>query len=309
MSTPILEKFHPVVRSWFQQTFGEPSPPQRLGWPSISAGNHTLIVAPTGSGKTLAAFLWCINHLVEENLSLPALDDADTGLNIPQKKRHTVMEKRSHGVRVLYISPLKALNNDIHRNLEIPLKGITLEARQQGLAMEPIRSAVRTGDTTAAERNRMLKHPPDILITTPESLYLMLTSEKSRKMFGTVRYVILDEIHAVCSNKRGVHLSLSLERLEHLIETAGADRYDGSLIQTDENSESSARSFVRIGLSATQKPLEEVAHFLGGQRHNRGTFTHRPVIIIDAGYKKETDLQVICAPHDFTSMVMYNVWH
>ena len=171
MPIPILEKFHPVVRSWFQQTFGKPSPPQSLGWPSISAGNHTLIVAPTGSGKTLAAFLWCINHLVEENLSLPAVDDADTGLNIPKMKRRDATEKRSNGVRVLYISPLKALNNDIHRNLEIPLKGIALEARQQGQAMEPIRSAVRTGDTTAAERNRMLKHPPDILITTPESLY------------------------------------------------------------------------------------------------------------------------------------------
>jgi ATP-dependent Lhr-like helicase len=309
MPIPILEKFHPVVRSWFRQTFGEPSPPQSLGWPSISAGNHTLIVAPTGSGKTHAAFLWCINHLVEENLSLPASDTAEAGVNIPLRKGRSATTMKSHGIRVLYISPLKALNNDIHRNLEIPLKGIAQEARQQNLAMEPIRSAVRTGDTTASERNRMLKHPPDILITTPESLYLMLTSEKSRKMFGTVRYVIVDEIHAVCSNKRGVHLSLSLERLEHLIEKSGTRQNDNVSILSEGSSETPSPSFVRIGLSATQKPLEEVAHFLGGQTHDRGIFTHRPVTIIDAGYKKETDLQVICAPHDFTSMVMDNVWH
>ncbi|MHB1049014.1 MAG: DEAD/DEAH box helicase [Bacteroidota bacterium] len=309
MPLPILEKFHPVVRSWFQQTFGEPSPPQRLGWPSISEGNHTLIVAPTGSGKTLAAFLWCINHLTEENLSLPVPDDTDNDVNIRKKKGRIVTAKKPHGVRILYISPLKALNNDIHRNLEIPLKGITQEAHHQGLAMEPIRSAVRTGDTTATERNRMLKHPPDILITTPESLYLMLTSEKSRSMFSTVRYVIIDEIHAVCSNKRGVHLSLSLERLEHLIEKSGPHRNDNGSTQSDGGPETPSQSFVRIGLSATQKPLEEVAHFLGGLTHDRGIFTYRPVSIIDAGYKKETDLQVICAPHDFTSMVMDNVWH
>jgi ATP-dependent Lhr-like helicase len=293
MFSPILDKFHPVVRSWFSQTFGEPSPPQQQGWPSISAGEHTLIVAPTGSGKTLAAFLWCINHLVEENLSLPFEKQLPAVPTRLKRGSRPFNKHPSRGVRVIYISPLKALNNDIHRNLEIPLTGIVREAERQGVELEPIRSAVRTGDTTATERTRMIKRPPDILITTPESLYLMLTSEKSREMFRSVRYVIVDEIHAISTNKRGVHLSLSLERLEHFLH---------AVRRTEEG------SFIRIGLSATQKPLDEVAAFLGGMDYRNNRTVPRAVRIIDAGYKKEMDLQVICAPRDFTSMTNDSAW-
>ncbi|MCX6139204.1 MAG: DEAD/DEAH box helicase, partial [Ignavibacteriales bacterium] len=190
-------QFHPLVQSWFERAFGEPSPPQAQGWPSIASGNHTLIVAPTGSGKTLAAFLWCINRLVEEKLSASPRQ-SDTG------------------VRVLYISPLKALNNDIHRNLDIPLRGIEDEALAHHLPLPKIRAALRTGDTSQQQRRAIVAHPPDILITTPESLYLMLTSKQARAIFRTVEYVIVDEIHSISNNKRGVHLSLSLERLEAL---------------------------------------------------------------------------------------------
>lgn len=293
MPSPILDTFHPVVRSWFLHTFGEPSPPQQQGWPSISAGEHTLIVAPTGSGKTLAAFLWCINHIVEENLSIPIGSDLLQPADKSKPRSQPIRLNPSQGVRVLYISPLKALNNDIHRNLEIPLTGIVQEAERQGIILQPILSAVRTGDTTATERTRMIKHPPDILITTPESLYLMLTSEKSREMFRSVQYVIVDEIHAVSTNKRGVHLSLSLERLEHFLHT---------IRREDE------KTFIRIGLSATQKPLDDVAAFLGGLDRRRDRLVHRPVHIVDAGYKKVMDLRVICAPRDFTSMTNDSAW-
>jgi len=298
----ILEKFHPIVRSWFTKAFGEPSPPQALGWPSISSGNHTLLVAPTGSGKTLAAFLWCINHLVydlvevEENISKPPRGFAIS----PPHRRGDVSTKvpkgrvETGGVKILYISPLKALNNDIHRNLEIPLQGILNEAKLQNISLSPIRSAVRTGDTTQTERNRMLKHPPDILITTPESLYLMLSSEKARRMFHSVRYVIVDEIHAVSSNKRGVHLSVTLERLEELVKHSRNE---------------SEQTFVRIGLSATQKPLEEVAKFLGGMKWVAQELKPREVKIVDAGYKKNVDLQVVCAPRDFTNMLSDSAWN
>ncbi|MDH3252868.1 MAG: DEAD/DEAH box helicase, partial [Ignavibacteria bacterium] len=221
-----LHDFHPVVRRWFEKTFPEPSPPQRQGWPSISAGQNTLILAPTGSGKTLAAFLWGINHLVEQHLR----------------------EDLSKGVRILYISPLKALNNDIQRNLELPLRGIRTEAAEEHIDLPVIRTAVRTGDTPQRDRSAMVRNPPDILITTPESFYLMLTSTQARKIFRTVQYVIVDEIHSICSNKRGVHLSLSLERLSDL----------------------AAQEFIRIGLSATQRPLETIAAFLGGQNRLNG---------------------------------------
>ncbi|MFA6457363.1 MAG: DEAD/DEAH box helicase, partial [Bacteroidota bacterium] len=180
MHGTILEKFHPVVRSWFTRTFGAPSPPQSLGWPSISDGKNTLIVAPTGSGKTLAAFLWCINHLVEENISRPPKEQSDV---LHHRRGPRRQRNAANGIRILYVSPLKALNNDIHRNLEVPLSGILEDAHAAGIPMEEIRSAVRTGDTTQTERARMLKYPPDILITTPESLFLMLSSEKSRMLF------------------------------------------------------------------------------------------------------------------------------
>lgn len=295
MSHPVLERFHPIVRSWFTASFGVPSPPQQQGWPSISGGNNTLIVAPTGSGKTLAAFLWCINHLVEENIAEGTVPK-EADVPVTGRKRRPRIPRNTKGIRVLYVSPLKALNNDIHRNLEIPLNGILTEAERTGISMNEIRSAVRTGDTTQTERARMLRNPPDILITTPESLYLMLSSEKSRPLFHDVRYLIVDEIHSISNTKRGVHLSLTLERLERLVRTAA------------ENSSLPYRPITRIGLSATQRPLEQVAQFLGGMEWNGSTLSARPVNIVDAGYKKSVDLNVICAARDFAEMPKDSIW-
>ncbi|HTS00803.1 MAG TPA: DEAD/DEAH box helicase, partial [Bacteroidota bacterium] len=259
-----MRDFHPVIRDWFRRAYGEPTPAQTLGWPSISAGDHTLILAPTGSGKTLAAFLWAINHLFEERLA---------GAAPP-------------GVGILYISPLKALNNDIQRNLEGPLEAIRAAAAEAGLRAPAIRTAVRTGDTPQARRASMVKHPPDILITTPESLYLMLTSRSARPIFRTVRYVIVDEIHALCGNKRGVHLSLSLERLQEV----------------------ALQEFIRVGLSATQRPLEEIAAFLGGLHPEGGRLAPRPVTVVDAGHRKSMDISVECAAPDFALLTQEGVW-
>src|SRR4051794_39698029 len=177
-----LEDLLPAVAAWFRATFGTPTPPQRLGWPAIAAGQNTLIFAPTGSGKTLAAFLACLDHL----------------WRVP---------RRSRGVRILYISPLKALNNDVFRNLQVPLEGIIATAEDEGSPLPPLTIAVRTGDTPAADRQRMVRNPPDILITTPESLHLLLTS-KARQTLGSLSHVIIDEIHALCPNKRGVFLAI-----------------------------------------------------------------------------------------------------
>lgn len=260
----VLIGFHPVVRRWFERTYAFPSPPQLQGWPSIAAGNHTLILAPTGSGKTLAAFLWAINHCVEERLE----GDCEPG------------------VRILYVSPLKALNNDIERNLQLPLEGIRDEAHRQGIRLPALHTAVRTGDTPQSRRAAMLRNPPDILITTPESLYLMLTAKSARKMFRTVHHVIVDEIHSLCSNKRGVHLSLTLERLQAVAE----------------------REFLRIGLSATQKPLEAIAEYLGGYRRVAEAYVPRQVTIVNAGQKKSMDLRVACPVPDFSSLPQGSVW-
>jgi ATP-dependent Lhr-like helicase len=213
---------HPLVAEWFVERFGTPTEPQEQGWPHILAGRTTLISAPTGSGKTLAAFLACIDRLVRKALAGELRDRTE----------------------VLYVSPLKALGNDIQKNLEIPLGEILALAGERGLLMPEIRTAVRTGDTLQPERRAMLKRPPHILVTTPESLYILLTSERSRAILRDVETVIVDEIHAVADDKRGAHLALSLERLEAL----------------------TYRRPVRIGLSATQKPIEEVAHFLTGNR-------------------------------------------
>ena len=259
-----LKDFHPLVQRWFARTYARPSPPQVLGWPSISAGRNTLILAPTGSGKTLAAFLWAINHLVEQHLR----------------------EKLPSGVRILYVSPLKALNNDIERNLVAPLKGIRDEAEADGLRLPQIRTAVRTGDTPQSRRAAMIKHPPDILITTPESLYLLLTSREARRILTTVQYVIIDEIHSICGNKRGVHLSLSLERLQALAD----------------------QELVRIGLSATQRPLERIAEFLGGHQWRGKTLVPREVAIVDAGRRREMDLSVISPVPDFSLLSAEGVW-
>src|SRR5579884_1795467 len=183
---------HPIVQEWFIKKFGTPTEPQEQGWPHILAGRTTLISAPTGSGKTLAAFLICIDRLVRKALSGDLTDRTE----------------------ILYVSPLKALSNDIQKNLEGPLSEITALAGEKGLLMPEIRAAVRTGDTLMQERQRMLKRPPHILVTTPESLYILLTAEKSRRILGDVETVIVDEIHAVAGDKRGAHLLLSLERLE-----------------------------------------------------------------------------------------------
>src|SRR5256712_2267611 len=215
-----LDHFHPVISRWFSETLGEPTSAQKQGWAAIREGRHTLIAAPTGSGKTLAAFLSALNDLFEESLRGPLPDE----------------------VRVVYISPLKALSADIHKNLAEPRKGIRRIAEEMGLGTPRITAAVRTGDTTQSERAAMLRTPPHILVTTPESLYLLLTAERSREMLRTARTVIVDEIHAVIGTRRGAHLALSLERLQQVAE----------------------RPLVRIGLSATQNPIDEVARFLVG---------------------------------------------
>jgi len=195
-ATASLGWAHPLVQEWFAARFGSPTEPQEQGWPSILAGKSTLISAPTGSGKTLAAFLACIDRLIRKALS-GRLEDR---------------------TEVVYVSPLKALSNDIRKNLEVPLGEITALASARGLPMSPVRAAVRTGDTLMPERRAMLAHPPHILVTTPESLYILLTAEKSRALLGDVETVIVDEIHAVADDKRGAHLALSLERLEALVE-------------------------------------------------------------------------------------------
>src|SRR5579863_333208 len=217
---PSLAWAHPLVAEWFVQKFGTPTEPQEQGWPHILAGRTTLISAPTGSGKTLAAFLACIDQLVRKAIAGELADRTE----------------------VLYVSPLKALGNDVQKNLETPLAEILALAGERGILLPPIRAVVRTGDTTAHERRAMLQTPPHILVTTPESLYILLTAAKSREILKTVRTVIVDEIHAIADDKRGSHLSLSLERLERL---AGVPP-------------------IRIGLSATQKPIELVASFLAG---------------------------------------------
>ena len=215
-----LHDFHPAVSRWFSDRLGEPTAAQRRGWDAIRAGRDALIAAPTGSGKTLAAFLISIDQLLRESLS------------------GTLPEE----TRVLYVSPLKALSADIHRNLAEPRREIRRIAEEMGLGSPRITAAVRSGDTPAAERAAMLKSPPHILVTTPESLYLLLTSQRSREMLRTVRTVIVDEIHAVVESRRGAHLALSLERLAHV-----------------------ARQPVqRIGLSATMRPIEQVADWLVG---------------------------------------------
>ncbi len=261
-----LSLFHPAVRGWFEAVFDRATTPQRLGWPAIAAGNSSLILAPTGTGKTLAAFLWCLNRIMFS----PTPDEAER-------------------CRILYISPIKALAVDVERNLRAPLVGIAQEARRINAEFHEPSVAIRTGDTPSAERARFARHPSDILITTPESLYLLLTSNARAKL-ASIETVILDEIHALVPTKRGAHLALSLERLERLTN----------------------RPLQRIGLSATQRPLEEVAHFLGGANTERPSlvpvsdetealaefeqpeFTpeYRPVVIVDASERKKLELKI-----------------
>ncbi len=222
--------FHPVTAEWFRAVFDAPTAPQRMGWPVIARGESALILAPTGTGKTLTAFLWCLDRLV--------LEDRDQGSGVRDQK---AADRAGRGCRIVYVSPLKALAVDVERNLRSPLAGMANMARRMGVEFHEPTISVRTGDTPQRERARFARHPADILITTPESLYLLLTSQAAEAL-RTVNSVIIDEIHALVPTKRGAHLALSLERLEAL----------------------AGRRIQRIGLSATQRPLEEVARFLGG---------------------------------------------
>ena len=249
-----LEGFTDATRSWFAATFDAPTAAQTGGWPAIAMGNHTLIHAPTGSGKTLAAFLWAIDRL---------------GTEPTPKERQRC--------RVLYISPLKALAHDIDRNLRAPLAGIRLAAVDLGSEPPQISTAMRTGDTPQRDRQAMLRHPPDILITTPESLYLMLTS-RAREILAPVRWVIVDEIHSIAGSKRGSHLALSLERLNAIADAEPQ----------------------RIGLSATQRPLEDIAAFLGGGVADGDVWTPRPVTIVDAPRDKQLDIEIVVPVADMT---------
>jgi ATP-dependent Lhr-like helicase len=250
-----VDVFSAATRAWFDASFAEPTDAQRKGWAAIARGDHTLIHAPTGSGKTLAAFLWAIDRLA----SAP---------EPPERER----------CRVLYVSPMKALAYDIERNLRAPLTGIQLAAERLGAEPPKITTSMRTGDTPSADRQAMLRHPPDILITTPESLYLMLTSQ-ARTILASVETVIVDEIHSVAGTKRGAHLSLSLERLAAV--TTGPPQ--------------------RIGLSATQRPLEAIAEFLGGGTiDGTGRWAPRSVTIVDAPWDKRLDLEIVVPVEDMT---------
>ncbi|MBW7883931.1 MAG: DEAD/DEAH box helicase [Caldilineaceae bacterium] len=280
-----LHAFLPPTRLWFERTLGQPTAPQAQGWPAIQRGEHTLILAPTGSGKTLAAFLWGIDQLFHELLA----EGADAQDGQPRGARRG-SRKVMPTTRLIYISPLKALNNDIERNLRTPLAGIRKAAREMNQALPEIAVAVRSGDTPSRERQAMLRKPPHILITTPESLYILLTSPNAREMFRSVRTVIVDEIHTLAGAKRGVHLALSLERLQQL----------------------ASQPLQRIGLSATIRPLAEVARFLGGnswqESDGERTLAPRPVTIVDAGYRKPLDLRVESVVEDFRNLTGESIW-
>ncbi|MEL7206987.1 MAG: DEAD/DEAH box helicase, partial [Actinomycetota bacterium] len=242
------ERFHPAVETWFRRRFPEgPTPPQVEGWPSIAAGHDTLIAAPTGSGKTLAGFLTCIDRLY---------------------RRHALTGSLGDHAQVVYVSPLKALAVDIAENLERPLAEIAEVAAELGLDAPDLRVGLRTGDTTSGQRAAMLRRPPHFVVTTPESLFLMVTAEKSREILRTVETVIVDEIHAMARDKRGSHLTLTLERVEHVCATRPA----------------------RVGLSATQRPIERVARLLVGDRVDEAGGP--ACTIVDSGHQQDIDLQI-----------------
>jgi len=259
----VLDRFHPAVANWFIKQFAQPTEPQAKAWPAIKDRRHTLIAAPTGSGKTLSAFLAAIDDLVRQGID-GKLEDA---------------------TQVVYVSPLKALSNDIQRNLQQPLAGIQAELRELGFPEFEIRTLVRTGDTSSTERAKMTRRPPHIIVTTPESLYLLLTSEGGRAMLRTTRTLIVDEIHALVRDKRGSHLSLSVERLERLVE--------GPL--------------VRIGLSATQRPIEQVADFLVGAGSNN-TAHKTECAIIDTGHIRKIDLAIELPRSPLEAVMSGEVW-
>ncbi|MDT3679410.1 MAG: DEAD/DEAH box helicase [Burkholderiaceae bacterium] len=263
-----MDAFHPAVERWFRRAFpGGPTAAQLAAWPAIAAGRNTLVAAPTGSGKTLTAFLTAIDSLVREGLKSGGLPDETA---------------------IVYVSPLKALSNDIHCNLEAPLAGIRDELAALGLPDVDIRTAVRTGDTSQRERTLARRKPPHVLVTTPESLYVLLGSETGRAMLRTVRTVIVDEIHAVAASKRGSHLALSLERLEKLATAAHG------------------RRLVRIGLSATQKPIDEIARFLVGAPAVRDG--RADCEIVDIGYAKERDLALVVPPTPLSAVMSNDQW-
>src|SRR2546428_3304694 len=257
-----MPQFLPFVRRWFEQTFSEATHPQREGWDAIASGKDTLIVAPTGSGKTLAAFLWALDHLHRLGLE-GRLEDR---------------------VYVVYVSPLRALNNDIEKTLREPLAGLRAAAEADGLDVPEVRVAVRTGDTLAAARQAMTRRPPHVLITTPESLYILLTSAGFRPALAQARFVIVDEVHALMGSKRGAHLALSLERLQALV----AEREPGARPQ-------------RIGCSATVSPIEDALAFLTGA-------TGREPLVVDAGFSRDLDVQVVSPVDDFLTATSDTVW-
>ncbi|HEV8518964.1 MAG TPA: DEAD/DEAH box helicase, partial [Burkholderiales bacterium] len=256
-----LSLFHPAVSTWFRRAFDAPTEAQHKAWPAILAARDVLIAAPTGSGKTLAAFLGAIDDLVKRGVAGSLTEET----------------------AVVYVSPLKALSNDVRRNLEIPLAGIRAALREQGSPEVNIRTLVRTGDTPQAERQSMGRRPPHIVITTPESLYVMLGSDSGRRVLATTRTLIVDEIHAVVGSKRGSHLALSLERLEAL----------------------AARPLVRIGLSATQNPIEDVARFLVGAA---ATNTGVDCTIIDTGHRRARDLALELPDSPLEAVMSAEVW-
>ncbi|HZH04232.1 MAG TPA: DEAD/DEAH box helicase, partial [Myxococcaceae bacterium] len=255
-SHPALASFHPVVRRWFTEKVGSPSEPQVLGWPEIRAGRDVLIAAPTGSGKTLTAFLAALDGLFRQSLEGTLTDRT----------------------RVLYVSPLKALTHDVEKNLLKPLEEISAAASALGFRPQPVRVQARTGDTPASERSAMVKRPPHVLVTTPESLYLYLTSPKARETLRDVETVIVDEIHALARDKRGSHLALSLERLRHLV---------GGRSQ-------------RVGLSATQKPIEEIARFLVGD--------HGDCARVEVGHIRPWDVSVETPDEELSAVASHEAW-
>jgi ATP-dependent Lhr-like helicase len=259
----LAQLFHPLVARWFVERFGEPTEAQSRGWPEIAASRDTLIAAPTGSGKTLSAFLVCLDHLARLHES-GALEDRTF---------------------VVYVSPLKALSNDIHRNLEVPLAELSQRFDEAGHGPLPIRACVRTGDTPARERQAMLRKPPHILVTTPESLYLLLTSAKGREHLSAVETVIVDEIHALVRDKRGSHLALTLARLDQL----------------------NAVRPVRIGLSATQRPMDQIARFLVGS-HREDSAGAPDCAIVDAGHARQLDLAIEVPPSELSAVCSHEQW-
>jgi ATP-dependent helicase Lhr and Lhr-like helicase len=253
----VLDTFHPAVAAWFARTFDAPTPAQLEAWPALAAQRNVLVAAPTGSGKTFAAFMSAIDQLVQEGVRAPLPDET----------------------RILYVSPLKALSNDIQRNLQAPLEGIRAELALRSLPDVDIRTVVRTGDTPQSERAAMRRRPPHIVVTTPESLYILLGSESGRSMLATCRTVIVDEIHAIAGNKRGAHLAVSLERLQVL----------------------TGEALVRVGLSATQKPIGEVARFLTGERASE-------CVIVDSGHVRRRDLALELPAAPLEPVMSGEVW-